>query len=326
MELICVKRQFTDFDAYCEGARGWDIDFMQLERGRFLGDILQIITPDIQLAHTDINRKMKQQGSSPAGMRTFAIPARGDVNLVWKGMPIPGNAVMIFQPDYGLDAVSFSDFDMFTFSMTVSRLHELCVAFGYHTLEEKVENADIIVCDGPLLSVLRNKLHNIRFVAPTIEHQPANDELNIEFNQQIPRLLLMNLAFGRVFNISQRRRLRDEARRHAEAFIRCNDFSQEPLMIETLCKAANVSQRTLEYAFLDGYGQTPKQYLKAYRLFRVFKELRKADPLKTSINQLANRWGFWHMGQFAADYRSMFGELPSESLNRTNCMHGDERN
>jgi AraC family ethanolamine operon transcriptional activator len=32
------------------------------------------------------------------------------------------------------------------------------------------------------------------------------------------------------------------------------------------------------------------------------------------INEIANRWGFWHMSQFAADYRRFFGELPSETL------------
>ena len=28
----------------------------------------------------------------------------------------------------------------------------------------------------------------------------------------------------------------------------------------------------------------------------------------------ANNWGFWHMGQFAKDYRRLFGELPSKTL------------
>ncbi|MCK5375915.1 MAG: helix-turn-helix domain-containing protein, partial [Acidobacteria bacterium] len=32
------------------------------------------------------------------------------------------------------------------------------------------------------------------------------------------------------------------------------------------------------------------------------------------VTDVANNWGFWHMGQFAADYRKMFGELPSQTL------------
>jgi AraC family transcriptional regulator, ethanolamine operon transcriptional activator len=36
--------------------------------------------------------------------------------------------------------------------------------------------------------------------------------------------------------------------------------------------------------------------------------------LAGTIGDIANTWGFWHMGQFAADYRRQFGELPSETL------------
>ncbi|GAG76698.1 unnamed protein product, partial [marine sediment metagenome] len=35
-----------------------------------------------------------------------------------------------------------------------------------------------------------------------------------------------------------------------------------------------------------------------------------------SIIELAGVNGFWHMGQFAADYRRIYGKLPSETLNR----------
>jgi len=33
------------------------------------------------------------------------------------------------------------------------------------------------------------------------------------------------------------------------------------------------------------------------------------------LSDIAARWGFWHLSHFAADYKSMFGELPSETLN-----------
>jgi hypothetical protein len=34
------------------------------------------------------------------------------------------------------------------------------------------------------------------------------------------------------------------------------------------------------------------------------------------VSAVANRWGFWHLGQLAADYRNLFDELPSETLAR----------
>jgi hypothetical protein len=35
-----------------------------------------------------------------------------------------------------------------------------------------------------------------------------------------------------------------------------------------------------------------------------------------SLADIANKWGFWHLGQFAEDYRLLFGELPSETYGR----------
>jgi AraC family ethanolamine operon transcriptional activator len=83
--------------------------------------------------------------------------------------------------------------------------------------------------------------------------------------------------------------------------------------IQDVCHVAGVSWRTVDYAFRDLFGVTPKQYLQATRLDGVHKELRRKGPA-TKITDIANDWRFWHMGQFAADYRRQFGELPSETL------------
>ena len=53
-----------------------------------------------------------------------------------------------------------------------------------------------------------------------------------------------------------------------------------------------------------------------HELFNVRRELWESDPLTTKVNDVASLWGFWHMGQFAADYRKLFNELPSETLKK----------
>ena len=45
--------------------------------------------------------------------------------------------------------------------------------------------------------------------------------------------------------------------------------------------------------------------------------LRFTEQDCDSIIELAGRYGFWHMGQLAADYRHIYGELPSETLGRS---------
>jgi AraC family ethanolamine operon transcriptional activator len=109
-------------------------------------------------------------------------------------------------------------------------------------------------------------------------------------------------------------RLRDLALRRAVSFIEAN--SHKPLAVRDVVRAAEVSWRTLDYAFRAHFGATPKAYLKAIRLNAVRRELR-CPELPTLVTDVANRWGFWHMGQFAADYRRLFGELPSQTSARS---------
>ena len=62
-----------------------------------------------------------------------------------------------------------------------------------------------------------------------------------------------------------------------------------------------------------------KNYLKATRLNAVRTEIRRGD-LGVKIADIANLWGFWHLGQFARDYRNMFEELPSKTLARAKSL------
>ena len=90
-----------------------------------------------------------------------------------------------------------------------------------------------------------------------------------------------------------------------------------PLTVSELCSSVGVSAPTLYRAFQEQFGMGPKQYIQIRRLCGVREQLFARDS-EESIADVANTWGFWHMGQFAADYRQHFGELPSETLARKN--------
>ncbi|MGI9240067.1 MAG: helix-turn-helix domain-containing protein, partial [Verrucomicrobiales bacterium] len=92
------------------------------------------------------------------------------------------------------------------------------------------------------------------------------------------------------------------------------DRADEPVSVAEIARLTEVTDRTLRYAFEESYGISPKQYLQAYRLNRVHRQLRQARREGENVSDVANSWGFWHMGQFAKDYRRMFGALPTQTM------------
>ena len=79
-----------------------------------------------------------------------------------------------------------------------------------------------------------------------------------------------------------------------------------------------MSERTLRYGFQDLLSVSPKKYILYQKLHQVRRNLIKEEGACKPIADIANYYGFWHLGQFAADYRKLFGELPSKT--RTNTL------
>jgi AraC family ethanolamine operon transcriptional activator len=90
--------------------------------------------------------------------------------------------------------------------------------------------------------------------------------------------------------------------------------NQVPTITE-LCRVAKLSERNLQYAFKDYLGMTPIRYLRLIRLNGVKRDLLLAHPKNTSIVDIALNWGFVELGRFAGEYRQLFQELPSTTLN-----------
>ncbi|MGC2081048.1 MAG: helix-turn-helix domain-containing protein, partial [Xanthobacteraceae bacterium] len=95
-----------------------------------------------------------------------------------------------------------------------------------------------------------------------------------------------------------------------------NDSTEDVITVGDLCRIARASERTLDYAFAERFGLSPAQYMKARRLNAARNDFCREHECQMKIADIANKWGFWHLGQFARDYQTWFGELPSETYER----------
>lgn len=100
----------------------------------------------------------------------------------------------------------------------------------------------------------------------------------------------------------------------AEAYLHAD--VARPVYTEELCAALGVSAATLAEAFRAAFGLSPHRYLKQRRLAMVRAALRATDGSPPLVKSVALSHGFWHLGQFAHDYRAMYDETPSETLAR----------
>ena len=98
--------------------------------------------------------------------------------------------------------------------------------------------------------------------------------------------------------------------------------SSRPVYVSSLSEALGIPERTLRHVLAEQYGEGPMRLLRSRRLCQVHRALLDA-PVGAHVAGIAESFGFRHLGQFAADYRELFGELPSETIRRAPSRGGE---
>lgn len=100
---------------------------------------------------------------------------------------------------------------------------------------------------------------------------------------------------------------------------------RQGLTVARLCREFQVSERSLHYAFQHAVQMSPMAYFRVKRLHAVRQQLKSLDPTAATIREVANAWGFWHTGEFAAAYWREFAELPSATANKATAGQAPRR-
>ncbi len=90
----------------------------------------------------------------------------------------------------------------------------------------------------------------------------------------------------------------------------------EPYSSRAVCEIAGCSERYVEMVFKERYGLSPLKWHLVQRLNQARIDLLKGEACDGGVTAVATRRGFYELSRFAAKYRNLFGELPSETARR----------
>jgi AraC-like DNA-binding protein len=204
---------------------------------------------------------------------------------------------------------------------------QLCLMIRREALEGELEQSLGRSLDRPLRFTMTMDLRTpvgagwrgaLDLVAGELDHRTGL-ATHPRTGRHLERLLLDGLLLGQPHNYSEALNAPAPAGPRgaiARALDLLHDRPGEPWTTSTLAREVHVSVRSLQEGFKRDVGTPPMAYLREIRLQRVRTILEGAAPWSTTVEAVATRHGFVHMGRFAASYRASFGEIPSATLAR----------
>ena len=301
--------QTYDPDEHAHRLSGWRLSYDQLSHGRFEGELDEFRSDKIQMVRDRSNQAMKKKGAAAEGTIAFCVPLRKHDNVYCSGHQICEPYVMVAHSDNMPELKVPEIVDILLVAIDQGSLQ--------HTLE--CQGSNFRITDFPKCYPTGGTpaWHELKWLITELaDASPGGDELQQKtIRSDISDTVIMHLID--LVTSDETLSLKPTARKHTvdRACEYAMSHLNEPFSILDLCNSIGASRRKLQYCFQNALGINAVAYLRALRLNSVRRELRESNTTQ-AIQAVAERWGFWHMGRFSADYHSMFGERPSKTLSR----------
>ena len=297
-----------DPDALARAQPGWHQHYEQLSPGRFDGRVQHVQLPGLRLVREDSHCALHQRGDLGQGAYGLALPLAMSGPAIFNGQRVERDDLMVGRGDE-LDLVTPEQFSLIAVVVEAALLHPLWERLYGKRPSAWIEQQLVLPARGAAAAAVRRlHLHSLQQLCAadaTVHGDTAllqlRDALLIEWIEALPE----RVDASELPTLAARKQLVQQACALMLA------HADEPLSMLQVCRHVGASRRKLNYCFRDVLGTSPLKYLRALRLNGVRRELRDGTA---SVQQAAARWGFWHLGEFAAGYRRQFGELPSQTL------------
>ncbi|WP_265945083.1 helix-turn-helix domain-containing protein [Dechloromonas sp. A34] len=307
------RRKTSDSDEHAAALGKWDQIYDQLSPGSFEGKVVDIWFEGLQIFRETTNRSVSQAGTTWKGSYVVGIPVHMKGTGLFAKQVLTRDSILTFHSDKDFTLTTPENFDVVALAIPQNMLIEALQPRSNDELGKLFPSSPSVLVTPPgQLDELRNCLLSI--------FDPSNFEPGLLAYPQVQKAM-SSAIIGHLAEVlgsasaapmpSRSFKGRCQVVREATDYALAR--TTEPITVGDLCAKLNISRRMLNYCFLEVLNTNPVQYLRTLRLNGVRRELREAAGSAQAIRDVACKWGFWHLSRFAAEYRALFGELPSDT-------------
>lgn len=293
----------------------WDQVYDQIGRGDFAGTLDEIWFGDLHLFRERTSVGVLESGSAWPGSRTFGVPVAMDGWGAWCGRLVGLDSLVTLGPRDTLDFRTPPGLDIIGISLEARAFAAFSRTVEDRDWELALQARPLVAVPPPQMARLRDLLLDVFATADQAPERLRQSTVRATLRDQVLEHVVGALGSAEPepapsFTRQVRRGIVNRAREFAAG------NAGQALTVAALCAALKVSRRTLQTCFQEVLALSPHHYLQARRLNGLRRTLLAPDSGADSVQDAAARWGFWHLSACAAEYRRMFGELPSATLRR----------
>jgi AraC family ethanolamine operon transcriptional activator len=292
----------------------WDHRYDQISPGAFRGGLLYTQTGSLGIFRNRWERAIHYRGVAPEGTIGLALSLVQTGEARWMGQPVAFDDLILQRCGMAAEYLSAPHWDSVVFAIPETELAQQIADITHDDPWDIIVHGRIRLMPQVAAQLRSTAMVYLETAARSSAGQDVTSTLPEMANSMVKRvasaLVSSKSLCDEKSSLNQQRRLIKRAEQHIVT------LANRPLRIAKLCQHLDTNERTLRYAFHHLTGRSPLAYLKTARLNRVYHFLRDTDPTKTLVKQTAMGHGFNHQGQFSQDYKKLFGELPSETLQR----------